>query len=85
MWTFDFLFLGLKKHLTAILAGLLEVNPQKMWTFEKFFAEVTKAGAAVALSDFPGSPDINLNMFREKVNNIPSRILGSVLRRKKIK
>jgi hypothetical protein len=22
--------------------GLLEVNPQRMWTFEKFFSEVTK-------------------------------------------
>jgi len=33
---------GVKKHLTPILAGLLEVNPQKMWTFEKFFGEVTK-------------------------------------------
>ena len=33
---------GLKKHLTPILAGLLEVNQQKMWTFEKFFQEVTK-------------------------------------------
>ena len=32
---------GIKKHLTPILAGLLEVNPQKMWTFEKFFNEVT--------------------------------------------
>ena len=34
-------FLGIKKHLTPILGGLLEVNPQKMWTFDKFFAEVT--------------------------------------------
>ena len=33
---------GLKKHLTPILAGLLEVNQQKMWTFESFFQEVTK-------------------------------------------
>ena len=32
---------GIKKHLTPILAGLLEVNPQKMWTFDRFFAEVT--------------------------------------------
>ena len=32
---------GIKKHLTPILAGLLEVNPQKMWTFEKFFNEVS--------------------------------------------
>ena len=33
---------GLKKHLTPILGGLLEVNQQKMWTFDKFFGEVTK-------------------------------------------
>jgi len=33
---------GLKKHLTPILAGLLEVNQQKMWTFDRFFGEVTK-------------------------------------------
>ena len=34
---------GIKKHLTPILAGLLEVNPQKMWTFEKFFNEVRQS------------------------------------------
>ena len=33
---------GIKKHITPLLAGLLEVNPQKMWTFERFFSEVTK-------------------------------------------
>ena len=33
---------GIKKHITPLLAGLLEVNPQKMWTFDKFFSEVTK-------------------------------------------
>jgi len=27
---------------TPLLAGLLEVNPQKMWTFERFFSEVTR-------------------------------------------
>ena len=32
---------GIKRHVTPLLAGLLEVNPQKMWTFEKFFTEVT--------------------------------------------
>lgn len=36
------LSLGIKKHITPLLAGLLEVNPQKMWTFEKFFSEVTR-------------------------------------------
>jgi len=33
---------GIKKHVTPLLAGLLEVNPQKMWTFDKFFSEVTR-------------------------------------------
>jgi TANK-binding kinase 1 len=33
---------GIKKHVTPLLAGLLEVNPQRMWTFEKFFSEVTR-------------------------------------------
>ncbi len=33
---------GIKKHITPLLAGLLEVNPTKMWTFDKFFSEVTK-------------------------------------------
>lgn len=33
---------GIKKHVTPLLAGLLEVNPQKMWTFERFFSDVTR-------------------------------------------
>ena len=33
---------GIKRHVTPLLAGLLEVNPQKMWTFERFFSEVTR-------------------------------------------
>ena len=33
---------GIKKHITPLLAGLLEVNTTKMWTFDKFFSEVTK-------------------------------------------
>ncbi|XP_075215818.1 I-kappaB kinase epsilon [Lycorma delicatula] len=32
---------GLKKHVTPLLAGLLEVDSQKIWTFDKFFTEVT--------------------------------------------
>ena len=36
----EYFLLGLKKHLTPILAGLLEVNQQKMWSFDKFFGEV---------------------------------------------
>ena len=33
---------GIKKQIAPLLAGLLEVNTQKMWTFDKFFSEVTK-------------------------------------------
>ncbi|TRY61517.1 hypothetical protein TCAL_11508 [Tigriopus californicus] len=33
---------GIKKHITPLLAGLLEVNPEKMWTFDQFFSEVTR-------------------------------------------
>ncbi|XP_054012334.1 serine/threonine-protein kinase TBK1 [Hylaeus anthracinus] len=35
------LSVGLKKIVTPLLAGLIEVDPQKIWSFEKFFAEVT--------------------------------------------
>lgn len=27
--------------MTPLLAGLLEVDPQRMWNFERFFQEVT--------------------------------------------
>lgn len=32
---------GLRKLVTPLLAGLLEVDPQRMWNFERFFQEVT--------------------------------------------
>ncbi|XP_063932799.1 serine/threonine-protein kinase TBK1-like [Zophobas morio] len=32
---------GLKKIITPLLAGLLEADTKKIWTFEKFFTEVT--------------------------------------------
>ncbi|KYN27147.1 PREDICTED: inhibitor of nuclear factor kappa-B kinase subunit epsilon [Trachymyrmex cornetzi] len=32
---------GLKKIVTPLLAGLLEVDPQRIWSFERFFSEVT--------------------------------------------
>lgn len=31
---------GLKKIVTPLLAGLLEVDPQRIWSFDRFFAEV---------------------------------------------
>ena len=35
------LSVGLKKIVTPLLAGLLEVDAQKIWSFERFFTEVT--------------------------------------------
>ncbi|KDR12239.1 serine/threonine-protein kinase TBK1 [Zootermopsis nevadensis] len=35
------LSVGLKKLVTPLLAGLLEVDPQRIWNFERFFKEVT--------------------------------------------
>ncbi|XP_042234136.1 inhibitor of nuclear factor kappa-B kinase subunit epsilon-like isoform X2 [Homarus americanus] len=35
------LSLGLRKLVTPLLAGLLEVDPLRMWNFERFFQEVT--------------------------------------------
>lgn len=35
------LSLGLKKLVVPLLAGLLEVDPTRMWNFERFFKEVT--------------------------------------------
>uniref|UniRef100_A0A1B6MIR5 Protein kinase domain-containing protein n=1 Tax=Graphocephala atropunctata TaxID=36148 RepID=A0A1B6MIR5_9HEMI len=32
---------GLKKHVTPLLAGLLEVDSQRSWSFDRFFTEVT--------------------------------------------
>ena len=32
---------GLKTHVTPLLAGLLEVDSQRIWSFDKFFTEVT--------------------------------------------
>ncbi|KAL7300519.1 hypothetical protein TKK_0006518 [Trichogramma kaykai] len=32
---------GLKKYVTPLLAGLLEVDHQKIWSFERFFSRVT--------------------------------------------
>lgn len=34
------LSVGLRKLVTPLLAGLLEVDPHRIWTFERFFSEV---------------------------------------------
>lgn len=34
------LSVGLKKVITPLLAGLLEVDPEKIWSFDRFFSDV---------------------------------------------
>ena len=34
------LSIGLRKLVTPLLAGLLEVDPHRIWTFDRFFSEV---------------------------------------------
>lgn len=41
-------FRGLKKIITPLFAGLMEVDPQRMWNFDRFFQEVT---AIVIIAD----------------------------------
>lgn len=43
---------GLKKFITPLLAGLLEADPKKIWTFERFFHEVTDLLSRKAISVF---------------------------------
>ena len=36
-----FNYRGVRNLVTPLLAGLLEVDPTRMWNFERFFKEVT--------------------------------------------
>lgn len=46
------LSVGLKKIVTTLLAGLLEVDAQRIWNFERFFAEVTDTLSRKAIHIF---------------------------------
>ena len=61
---------GIKKHVTSLLAGLLEVNPQKMWTFENFFAEVTRILAKKKLHFFFVNRLSELRVYLDKGENL---------------
>ncbi|GAB6028145.1 Inhibitor of kappa light polypeptide protein enhancer in B-cells kinase [Chamberlinius hualienensis] len=43
---------GLKKYMTPMLAGLMECNPSLMWTFDKFFTEVTNLMQKIKINVF---------------------------------
>ena len=47
-----FYYRGLKQHLTPILAGLLESNEKKKWSFSTLFKEVEKIDQKMVLHVF---------------------------------
>ncbi|XP_022080976.1 serine/threonine-protein kinase TBK1-like [Acanthaster planci] len=56
---------GLKILLTKILRGLLECNPEKMWTFNRFFDEVQSLLAMKAVDVFHASQSECLKIYVE--------------------
>nr|CAG4646065.1 EOG090X01SN [Macrothrix elegans] len=46
------LSVGLKKLVTPLFAGLMEVDPQRMWNFDRFFQEVTSITSRKAIHLF---------------------------------
>lgn len=54
---------GCKKLITPILAGLLELEPQRIWSFDKFFAEVTKTLDRTLLHIFHSNRVQNIRVY----------------------
>ncbi|KAL4719569.1 hypothetical protein ACJJTC_008686 [Scirpophaga incertulas] len=46
------LSMGLRKLVTPLLAGLLEVDPHRIWSFERFFTEVQIATSTIPIHIF---------------------------------
>ncbi|KAK4298908.1 hypothetical protein Pmani_028778 [Petrolisthes manimaculis] len=57
------LSLGLRKLVTPLLAGLLEVDPQRMWNFEHFFDEVTTILARKVIHVFHVNKVLPLTLY----------------------
>lgn len=54
---------GLKKVVTPLLAGLLEVDTQKIWTFDRFFTEVTLTLSKVLIHVFHVNQASRIEIF----------------------
>lgn len=54
---------GLKKIVTPLLAGLLEADPTRIWSFEKFFNEVTNLLIRKAINIFYINSAANIKVF----------------------
>lgn len=68
---------GLKKLITPILAGILEVDSQLIWTFDKFFAEVTNTLSRKVTHVFYINKIVSLRIYihpSEKYDNLQKLI-----------
>ncbi|VVD00280.1 unnamed protein product [Leptidea sinapis] len=54
---------GLKKLVTPLLAGLLEVNPHRIWSFEMFFSEVQTITSTKAVYIFHVNTASSIKVF----------------------
>ncbi|KAB0789972.1 hypothetical protein PPYR_04663 [Photinus pyralis] len=54
---------GLKKIVTPLLAGLLEADPARIWSFEKFFSEVTSLLMRKPVNIFYINSATNIKVF----------------------
>ncbi|XP_073953525.1 I-kappaB kinase epsilon [Choristoneura fumiferana] len=57
------LSVGLRKLVTPLLAGLLEVDPHRIWTFERFFSEVQAATSTIAVHVFHVNKACSIKVF----------------------
>lgn len=57
------LSVGLRKLVTPLLAGLLEVDPHRIWTFEKFFSEVQITTSTTAVHVFHVNKAASIKVF----------------------
>ncbi|KAK4886000.1 hypothetical protein RN001_002271 [Aquatica leii] len=54
---------GLKKIVTPLLAGLLEADPSRIWSFDKFFNEVTNLLTRKVINIFYINSAVNIKVF----------------------
>ncbi|GBP31939.1 hypothetical protein EVAR_18478_1 [Eumeta japonica] len=57
------LSMGLRKLVTPLLAGLLEVDPHRIWTFERFFSEVQESTSTIPIHIFHVNKASSIKVF----------------------
>ncbi|CAB3250952.1 unnamed protein product [Arctia plantaginis] len=57
------LSVGLRKLVTPLLAGLLEVDPHRIWTFDRFFSEVQVATSTKTVHIFHVNKAASIKVF----------------------